>query len=110
MACEPMPSVEIGHMTVPVPLAATDTLAAAHMTADAIGVPPDGVKTSLKVTFPDSPTLPEGVGVTVAVKVTGSLTVEGSVGFVTTTDTLPTFTCCEGDKVPVVEGTLESPL
>src|SRR5580658_9078112 len=95
MTCLPRPSVALWQVTTPVPLPLTETVAAAQSVTGGLAVvEPCGVKVSEKETDPESATLPEGLGVTVAVKVTCWLTEEGSAGLVITTLELAGFTVC----------------
>ena len=82
-------------VTTPVPLPLTETVEAAQSVIGGLAVEePCGVKVSEKETDPESATLPEGLGVTVAVKVTCWLTDDGLTALVITTLELAGFTVC----------------
>jgi hypothetical protein len=85
--CEPRINEEV------VQVATLDELrATAEQFGIAVAEPPEGV--SVKAMEPERATDPAGVGVTVAVKVTGALIVEGLPVVVRATVVVPTWTVC----------------
>ena len=102
MACDPTASVDVGHVTTPSPPATTVTVVAEQSVTEGWGLPPEGVNTSLNVTLPPRATGPEGLGVTVAERVTDWFSGEGSIELVTAMDMLPGLTVWSGDSVPVL--------